>query len=88
MQWRRQIAWRPRELDWRVAALFMVGSFLFALGSFPPYAQLVDPRVVGGTFFLGSLFFTAAGYSQFSRAACRASWKRVLAPVRFIRRSR
>ena len=27
-------------------------------------------------------------YNQFSRAACRASWKRVLAPVRFIRRSR
>jgi hypothetical protein len=65
MLWRRQVVWRPRELDWRVAVLFMVGSFLFAVGSFPPYAQLVAPGVVGVTFFVGSLFFTAAGYSQF-----------------------
>lgn len=46
----------------------MVGSFLFALGSFPPYAQLVDPGTVGITFVVGSLFFTAAGYSQFLQA--------------------
>lgn len=65
MQWRRDWSWRPRDLDWRVAALFLVGSFLFAAGSFPPYAQLVDARVVGVTFFVGSLFFTAAAYSQF-----------------------
>lgn len=45
--------------------LFGVGSFLFALGSFPPYSQLVDGRVVGITFFVGSLFFTAGGYSVF-----------------------
>ena len=56
---------RPRELDWWVAALFLVGSFLFAAGSFPPYAQLVDARVVGVTFFVGSVFFTSAAYSQF-----------------------
>ena len=65
MRWRRDGSWRPRELDWRVAALFMVGSAVFALGSFPPYAQLVDSRVVGLTFFIGSVFFTAAAYSQF-----------------------
>ncbi len=43
--------------------LFIVGSTLFAIGSFPPYSQLVDGRVVGITFVIGSLFFTSAGYS-------------------------
>ncbi|MDH3704581.1 MAG: hypothetical protein OES57_00835 [Acidimicrobiia bacterium] len=65
MQWRRELTWNASDLGWRVAALFMVGSFLFALGSFPPYSQLVDGRVVGITFVVGSLFFTSAGYSQF-----------------------
>ena len=65
MQWRRQLSWEPRSLDWRVAALFMTGAFIFALGSFPAYAQLVDGRVVGATFVIGSVFFTSAGYSQF-----------------------
>lgn len=65
MQWHRDLTWNPRDLQWRVALLFMVGSFLFALGSFPPYSQLVDGRAVGLTFVVGSLFFTSAGYSQF-----------------------
>ena len=63
MKWRRRIAWTPYELGWRVAALFIVGSSLFAIGSFPPYSQLVDGRVVGITFVIGSLFFTTAAYS-------------------------
>jgi hypothetical protein len=65
MEWRRQLKWNPGSLDWRVAALFMTGSFMFALGSFPLYAELVDPRAVGVTFVVGSLIFTSAGYSQF-----------------------
>ncbi len=65
MQWHRHIGWRPHDRGWRTALLFIVGSSLFAIGSFPPYAQFVDGRVVGITFFLGSLFFTAAGYSTF-----------------------
>lgn len=64
MQWRRQIGWHPGLLDWRVAALFMVGSSLFALGSFPLYSQRVDPGTVGVTFVAGSVFFTAAAASQ------------------------
>jgi hypothetical protein len=63
MQWRRQLAWTPRDFEWRVTALFMAGSTLFALGSFPPYSQLVDGRIVGITFVIGSLFFTAAAVS-------------------------
>ena len=65
MQWHRQLSWRPRSLPWRVAALFMVGSSLFALGSFPPYAIRVDGRAVALTFAIGSVFFTTAAYSQF-----------------------
>jgi hypothetical protein len=65
MTWRREVRWNPHLLGWRVGALFVVGSFLFALGSFPLYSQLVDPRVDAVTFALGSVFFTAAGYSQF-----------------------
>jgi hypothetical protein len=65
MQWRRRVEWAPRDLGWRIAVLFMVGSSLFAIGSFPPYSQLVDGRVVGITFVVGSLFFTSAGYSAF-----------------------
>lgn len=60
MRWHRAIGWRPRDVDWWVACLFMVGSALFALGSFPPYSQMVDPPAVGITFVVGSLFFTAA----------------------------
>lgn len=46
----------------------MIGASLFALGSFPAYAQLVGPGVVGSTFVAGSIFFTAAGYGQFRQA--------------------
>ena len=64
MQWHRQLRWDLRSRDWLVAACFMVGSALFAVGSFPPYSQLVDQRVVGVTFVVGSLFFTAAAAGQ------------------------
>ncbi len=65
MYWRRHLEWKPRDLGWRISALFMMGSLLFAVGSFPPYAQFVDPGTVGITFVAGSVFFTSAGYSQF-----------------------
>ncbi len=68
MTWKREIRWNGRDLGWRVGALFVVGSFLFALGSFPAYSQFVDPGVDASTFALGSVFFTAAGYSQFLQA--------------------
>lgn len=57
--------WQPRLLGWWVAVLFMLGSLLFALGSFPWFADAVDDRVVGVTYFVGSLIFTAAGYLQY-----------------------
>jgi YrhK-like protein len=57
--------WRPALLGWWVGALFIVGSALFALGSFPPYATATSGSVVGVTYFVGSIFFTTAGYLQY-----------------------
>ena len=40
MRWRRSLSWRDRDLGVaRLLALFMVGSALFAVGSFPVYAE-------------------------------------------------
>jgi hypothetical protein len=65
MRWRRALTWEPHRRGWRIAALFMAGSFLFALGSFPAYAQVVDPGTVGITFVVGSIVFTTAAFSAF-----------------------
>ncbi len=64
MQWHRQLDWRPDDRVWRVAWSFMIGSLLFAVGSFPVYSQNVDPGVVGITFVIGSIFFTLAAAGQ------------------------
>jgi len=60
MRWRRRLLSHHLDLAEVVAWLFMVGSFLFALGSFPPYSQTMDPTAVGVTFVAGSVFFTTA----------------------------
>lgn len=61
----RRVVWAPGELGWWIAVLFMVGSFCFALGSTPGISSWLDPGVIGLIFFVGSLFFTSAGYSQY-----------------------
>jgi hypothetical protein len=66
--WRRELRSTEHGLAWRVAVLFMIGSFLFALGSFPLYAQNVDPGTVGVTFVIGSVFFTSAAGGQLLQA--------------------
>ncbi len=71
MQWRRSLRADPSRATWRIAILFMLGSALFAIGSFPVYGQFVPSTVVAVTFFVGSLFFTAASAGQF-REAIRA----------------
>ena len=43
-----------------VAAGFAVGSLCFFIGPFPGLVQLVGARADAWTFFIGSLFFTAA----------------------------
>ena len=50
------------------AILFMIGSFLFGLGVVPAYAEAVGAAVDASTFFVGSIFFTSAGYLQFVQA--------------------
>jgi hypothetical protein len=66
----------------------MIGSFLFALGSVPGYASLVPTSVVGVTYFVGSIFFTSAGFLQLMQsigpvvAATEAGRARVVAALR------
>ena len=48
-----------------MAWLFVTGSVLFGLGSFPPYFNTVQPLVTATTFFVGSLMFTSAAYVQY-----------------------
>ncbi len=60
--------WAPRDRDWWIGVLFAVGSFLFALGVVPAYANAVGARPDAATFFVGSLFFTSAGFLQYREA--------------------
>jgi len=60
--------WAPRDRDWWMGVLFAVGSFLFALGTVPAYADAVGARPDAVTFFIGSLFFTSAGFLQYREA--------------------
>ena len=58
-----------RRITWWAAALFVVGSSCFALGSFPVYLLKVPGIVVAVTFFVGSVCFTTAGYLQYVLAS-------------------
>jgi hypothetical protein len=60
--------WAPRARGWWIAALFAVGSLLFALGSLPAYAAAVGARLDAATFFAGSLFFTSAAFLTYREA--------------------
>ena len=48
-----------------MGVLFAVGSFLFALGAFPAYARSFGDSTTAVTFFVGSIFFTAAAFLQY-----------------------
>jgi hypothetical protein len=62
--------WAPLVIGWWVGVLFMFGSALFAIGgamgTWPemPGIRLIDKSHIGWIFFVGSLFFTSAGYLQ------------------------
>ncbi|MBJ8348837.1 hypothetical protein [Antrihabitans sp. YC2-6] len=43
---------------------FAIGAALFALGASPLYASAVGARLDNTTYFIGSLFFTTAGFIQ------------------------
>ena len=57
--------WAPRARGWWIGVLFAVGSILFALGAVPGFADAVGITADAVTFFVGSLFFTAAGFLQY-----------------------
>ncbi len=60
--------WAPTARGWWIAVLFAVGSALFALGAVPAYASAVGARSDAVTFFVGSLFFTSAGFLSYREA--------------------
>ena len=55
---------RPRRLNTTVAVLFMIGAAGFATGSTPSYASAAGATADALTFFISSLFFTAASFGQ------------------------
>jgi hypothetical protein len=54
--------WAPMAIGWWIGVLFAIGSICFALGSFPPYVDALGADRADLTFFVGSLFFTAAAF--------------------------
>jgi hypothetical protein len=58
----------PRR-TWWIATLFAIGSLCFTVGPLTWWLDLVGPRWVGLTFFIGSIFFTSASYLCFAEVA-------------------
>ena len=55
----------PGRLGKAIAINFIIGSLCFAIGSVPGYASLVGAKADAITYFIGSIFFTTAGYLQY-----------------------
>jgi hypothetical protein len=64
-----RVWWRPRTHGWWMAVLFAVGSLCFVVGGVTSQWESSPHTVVGVIFFVGSLFFTSAGYLQYAEAA-------------------
>lgn len=60
--------WAPQDRDWWIGVLFAIGSFLFGLGTVPGYVNAVGGGPDTVTFFIGSIFFTSAGFLQYREA--------------------
>jgi hypothetical protein len=73
-----------QRLDRPIGTLFAVGSTLFALGSIPAYADAVGTEITGITYFVGSIFFTTAGFLQYVQAANDAEVRATGAPWRVL----
>ena len=80
---------RPIVLNSAIAWLFIIGSALFALGSVPAYVNAVGATADSVTYFVGSIFFTAASFTQLVQAqtpamtVVDAGSESMRAPVRF-----
>lgn len=83
------MAVRPVALNTAIAWLFVVGSALFAVGSVPSYINAVGTTADSVTYFVGSIFFTAASFAQLLQAQTPAmtdvdvNSQYARAPVRF-----
>jgi hypothetical protein len=62
------LLWRLTSLNWWIALLFMIGSLHFAVGSVLVLAGSAHIFLINSIYFVGSLFFTSAGYSQYYQA--------------------
>jgi hypothetical protein len=60
---------RHRSMDWWTGAFFAVGSACFAVAAIASQWASASRPVIGVTFFVGSIFFTTAGYLQYRSAA-------------------
>ena len=58
------MAVKPVRLNAAIAWLFIMGAALFVLGSVPAYANAVGATADSVTYFVGSIFFTAASFAQ------------------------
>ena len=54
----------PDRASWWIGILFALGSICFLVAPFPGFLQLVGSGADGITFFVGSIFFTAAALLQ------------------------
>jgi len=57
--------WAPGTSGWWIGVLFAIGSVCFALGSMHSYSSWVGVFNDNLTYFIGSIFFTSAGFLQF-----------------------
>jgi hypothetical protein len=57
--------WRPHLVGWWIGVGFALGSTCFAVAAIASQWASASRPAIGVTFFVGSIFFTAAGYLQF-----------------------
>ena len=62
------MAVKPVRLNAAIAWLYIIGAALFALGSVPAYVNAVGGTADSVTYFVGSIFFTAASSAQLLQA--------------------
>ena len=60
--------WRPRSRSWWMAVLFSLGSLCFVAGAVASQWASSSRPAIGVIFFVGSIFFTSAGYLQYAEA--------------------
>jgi len=60
--------WRPDRIGWWIGVLFAIGSTCFAVAAIASQWASAPRPGIGITFFVGSIFFTAAAGLQFHEA--------------------